>query len=133
HQIVALGNVIIKRRPGCEKRAFGLQDVDVEGVNLPRCAAKAPEIAARQQASERSRERGLADAVVYHVTEFAAGDFFHSRDKIFVPIKDCVMAAVLFGEFGLVLGADGADNSRAKMIGPLTGDEADAAGRSMYQ
>src|SRR5215475_5665857 len=133
HQILALGSVIVERRPRCKKRTLGLQDVNVEGVDLTRRAPKAHEIAKWAQAIERSRERGLADAIVDDVAELAAGDLFHPRNKILVPIKNCVMAAVLFGKFGLVLGADSANNSRPKIIGPLTGDESDAARRSVYQ
>ena len=43
------------------------------------------------------------------------------------------MRAVLLGDFGLVLGADGADDGGAEMVRPLAGDEADAAGRGVDQ
>jgi hypothetical protein len=41
------------------------------------------------------------------------------------------MRAILLGEFGLVLGADGADHGGAEKIGPLAGDQSDAAGGGM--
>ena len=38
-----------------------------------------------------------------------------------------------FGEFGFLLGADGADHRGADMVQPLAGDEADAAGGGVEQ
>src|ERR1043165_6792202 len=73
-EVLALGDVVVERRAGREQRTLGLQDVDVESFNLPRGAAEAREHAERANAVERSRERGLADAVIYHVAELAAGD-----------------------------------------------------------
>ena len=42
-----------------------------------------------------------------------------------------MVGAVLLGDFGLVLGADGADHGGAEMVRPLAGDQADAAGGEM--
>src|SRR5262245_47625153 len=52
HQVLALGSVMVERRARCEKRTLGLQDIDIEGVDLPRRAAEAYEIAKRPKAIE---------------------------------------------------------------------------------
>src|SRR4029079_3849306 len=104
------------------------ENVDVERIDLTGRAAKADEVAHGPQAIERSWKRRLADAVINNIAELAAGDLFHLRYKILVAIKDGVVATVLLCEFGLLFGADSADDGRAEMIGPLAGDQADATG-----
>src|ERR1700733_6540243 len=61
-QVGALGVVSVQRRTGRKQRALLLQDIDVEGFDLPRGAAEADEHAERRQTVERRRERRLADA-----------------------------------------------------------------------
>ena len=41
NQIVALGNVVIERRPRREERPLGLKDIDIKGVDLARGASEA--------------------------------------------------------------------------------------------
>src|SRR5581483_8833771 len=132
-QVFALGGVVVERRPRRKQRAFGLQDIDVESFDLAGRAAEAHEIAERPQAIERGWERGLADAVINHIAELATGDLLHTRDEVLVAIKDGVIAAVLLGELGLVLGADSADHGRAERLRPLAGSETDAAGGSVNE
>ena len=97
----------------------------------PDADAEAHEHAERPDAIERRRERRLADAVIDHRAQLAAGDLLDLGDEILVAIENGVVRAVLLGELGLVLRADGADHVGAEMIGPLAGDQADAAGRRM--
>ncbi len=132
-QILAFGGIGVQRRPGREQRSLGLQNVDVESVDLARRAAIADKIAERREAIERGRERGLADAVIDHLAQLAAGDFLGPRGEILIAIEDGVMAAIGLGERGLVLGADRADDIGAEMIGPLAQDQADAAGCGMNE
>src|SRR5690348_4381165 len=73
-QVLTLGRIVVERRPGREQRALGLEDVDVEGLDLARGRAERHEVAERLDAVERGRERGLADAVIDDVAELAAGD-----------------------------------------------------------
>src|SRR5439155_10156751 len=131
-EVVTLGDVVVERRAGREQRAIGLQDVDVERVDLSRGAAEAREHAERADAVERGRERGLADAVIDHVAELASGDLLHLRGEVLLAIKDGVVSAVSLRDFRLLLRADGTDDGGAERIAPLGEDEADAAGRGMY-
>src|SRR6185312_3350390 len=132
-QILALGGIVIERRPRRKQRAFLLQDVDVERFDLAGGAADAHEVAKRPQAIERSRERGLADTVIDDVAELAAGDLLHLRDEILIAIENGVMRAILLGEFGLFLGTDGTDDGRAEVVCPLACDQAYAARGSVNE
>ena len=99
----------------------------------PDAEPKLDEHAERLQTIERGRERGLADAVIDHVAHLAAGDLLHLGDEVLVLVENGVVAAVLLGELGLVLGADRADDRGAEMRRPLAQDETDAAGRRVHQ
>src|SRR6266852_272812 len=73
-QVLALGDIVVERRTGGEQRALGLQNVDVEGIDRAGRRAEAHEHAERLDAVERGREGGLADAVIDHLAQLAAGD-----------------------------------------------------------
>src|SRR6185295_7240947 len=105
----------------------------IESVDLARSASEADEIAKRTQAIERGRKRGLADAVVNDVAELAAGNLLYLRHEILVAIEDGVVTAILLGEFGLFLGADGPDDGGAEVVRPLACNQANAARGRVYQ
>src|SRR5262249_15034015 len=128
-----LGDVGTERRPRREQRALCAEDVDVEGFDLSRRRPEADEIAERLQAIERSGKRRLADAVIDDLAGLAAGDLLDALGEVLVAIEDDVIAAVLLGKVDLVGRPHGADHGGAKMLGPLAGDEADAAGGSVEQ
>ena len=132
-QILALGGVGVERRARGEQRTLELQDVDVEGLDRTRSAAEAYEHAERTQAVERSGKGCLADPVVDHIAQLAAGDLLHPGDEILVAVEDGVMAAVRLGERRLLLRADGADHGGAEMVRPLAENEPDAAGGRVHK
>ena len=110
-----------------------MQQIDVEGLDRSRRSAEAHEHAERTDAVERRRKGVLADAVIDHVAELAAGDLFDTRDKILVAIKDRMVAAIGARKFGLVLRTHGADDVGAEMVCPLAEDKADTPGGGMHQ
>src|SRR6185312_7941547 len=112
------------RWAGREQRAFGLQNIDVEGVDGSRCGAETYEHAEWLDAVQRGREGFLAHAVIDHLAQFAAGDLLHLGDEIFIAVEDDVMRPVLLGELGLVLGTYGADHIGTEIVRPLAGNEA---------
>src|SRR5437764_12647798 len=122
-QVIPLCRIGIERGAGGKQRAFALQQVDVECLDRSGRIAEAHEHAERLDAVERRRKCCLADAVIDSLAKLSAGDFLHSGGEILLPLEDRVMAAVRVGERGLLPGADRADDSGAKMIGPLAGDQ----------
>src|SRR5262249_3428924 len=119
------------RRAGSEQRTFRLQNVDVEGIDRSRRRAEAYEDAERLDAIEGGRKGRLANAVIDHLAQLPTGDLLHLGDEILVAVEDHVMGAVFLGEFGFVSRSDGADYVRPEVVGPLAGDEPDAAGGGM--
>ena len=81
--------------------------------------------------SSEAWKRRLADAVIDHRAQFAAGDVLDAGGEILLAIEDGVVAAVGFGERGLVFGADRADDIGAEIIRPLAQQETDAARRGV--
>src|SRR5207237_6185469 len=106
---------------------------DIECLDRARSAAEAREHAERCDAVERARERRLADAVIDHGAQLAAGDLLYLGHEILIAIEDGVVRTVPVGEFRLVLRADSADHRGAEMPSPLTQDQPDAAGGCMDQ
>src|SRR5258708_35457682 len=124
---------MVERRTGSEQRAFGLQNVDIEGLDLPRGTAEAHEHAERLDAVERSWKGRLANPVIDHLAELATGDFLHLRNEILIALENNMMGAVLPRELGLLLRADGPDHIGTEVARPLACDEADAAGGGMNE
>jgi hypothetical protein len=109
------------------------RDPDIEALDRPRGVAEADQQPARAQAIERNHQRILADAVIDHRDALAAGEFAHPGGHIFLGVEDDVLAAMGAGKLGLFFRPDSADDGGAQRIGPLAGDEADAAGRGMNE
>src|SRR6185437_15133026 len=119
-----LGNIVIERWTRGKQRAFGLQDIDVECIDLAGRTAETHEIAEWMQTIERGRECRFSDAIVHDVTKLAAGEFLDLRDEVFVAVEDRMMTAVLLGQFSLFLGANGSDNGGAEVVRPLARNQA---------
>src|SRR5260370_36404941 len=130
-QVLAFGSVMVERRTGGKQRALGLQDIDIEGLDLSRGAAEAHEHAERLDAVERGREGRLANPVIDHLAELAAGDLLHLRSEILIAVENDMMGAVLLRKLALLLRADGPAHISTEVVRPLACDEADAAGSGM--
>ena len=75
----------------------------------------------------------LPTEVVDHGYALPAGDGAHLLGKITLGIDNRMIATMPAGNLGLLPAADGANHGRAKMLGPLADDQADAAGGGMDQ
>ena len=69
--------------------------------------------AERAQAIERLHERVPTDAVIDDRDFRAVGDLLHAIDEILPRRDDRIIAAMRFGELGLLVAADRADHGRA--------------------
>ena len=98
-----------------------------------RSVAEAHEQPERLQAVERGRKRVLADRVVHDVDAVPVGQLPRALGEVFGLVVDDVRAARRLGELRLVGRADRADDRCAEMLGPLAGDQADAARRRVQQ
>ena len=117
-QILARRGVVDQRRPRHEQRALLLQQQRIERRHRARRIAEGRRTCRADAGNRASRESVLADAVIDHVAQLAAGDLLHPRDEILVAIKDDVVAAIRLGELGLFLRADGADDGGAERAWP---------------
>src|SRR5262249_24549344 len=110
-------------------------DGELHGIDDHRsgAGAVADQRAARLQTVERGLQCVLADRVVDHRHTLAAGDLAYAFGDVFARRHDGVGAAVRTGDCRLFVGADGADHGDADRARPLTGYQADAAGRRMVQ
>ena len=132
-QFRALADVVVEFRPGRKQRAVIVEFGDREWRHRTRGVAETDEQSARLEAGQRTRKRGLADAVIDDVAEFVAADLLDARDEILVVVEDDVIAAIGEREVGLRLGADGADDMGAERPRPLAGEQPDAAGGGVDQ
>ncbi len=132
-QILALGDVGAERRTRRIERPLRRQEQDVEVRDRARRVTEAHPQAERLEAVERARIRVLADGVIDHVAAGAARDLLHALHPVFRLVVDHVRGAVRLREFQFVGRAGRADDGRTEMLGPLAGDEADAARRRMHE
>jgi hypothetical protein len=119
-------------RPAHRQRAFQRQRHDIERRHVAGRIAIVHDHAERRHAVERLFECVEADAVE-HGVDALGRDALGRCHEINLAIEDRVIAAVILGDAGLLGIADGADDSRAEMLGPLHQQKPDAARRRMDQ
>jgi hypothetical protein len=87
----------------------------------------------RSQAIERRRESRLAHPVVDDVAALTLSDLLNARGKVLLAVVDDVVTAVPVRELDLLGRADRADDGRAKVLGPLRQDAANATGGGLHK
>ena len=122
-----------QRRSREIERALGRKRPGLERRNRSRGVAEAHHQAARAEAIQRSLECFLAHRVVDHRQSLALGDPAHPVGEVLLGIDDRMVAAMVAGQFRFLPAADGADDGRAQMLGPLAKDQPDPAGGGVDQ
>ena len=93
-QFSARRHIVVQPRPRREQRTMVVKFGQRERRHWTGGVAEADEQSARPQAGQRSRERGLADAVINHVAQFIAADLFDPGNEILLVVEDDVIAAI---------------------------------------
>ena len=71
-------------------------------------------------------------SIVDDVAALALGNLFDARRKVLLAVVDHIVATVPVRELDLLGRADRADDSRAKVLGPLRQDAANATGGGLF-
>ena len=103
------------KSPGRVKNSepFCTKMPEIDGTGGAGGLPEAHHHAERAQAIERLHERVPTDAVIDDRDFRAVGDLLHAIDEILPRRDDRIIAAMRFGELGLLVAADRADHGRA--------------------
>ena len=115
------------------ERALGREDAKIGDRHGARGIAQTHHQAARLEAIQAAHEGILADAVIDDIHALPVRQLANAIDEVFGAVVDDLVAAIGSGESHLLVRTSGADDARAQCVGPLAGDEAQAAGGSLEE